>query len=368
LVSKIKAWGQALGFSQIGVAGVDLSAAEPGLSAWLAKGFHGDMAYMAAHGTKRARPAELVPGTVRVITARMDYLPTATPADWQAVEWQRLHQPTQAIVSVYARGRDYHKVMRSRLQRLCDQITAELGPLGYRVFTDSAPVLEAELARASGQGWRGKHTLVLNREAGSMFFLGEIFVDLALPIDAPTTSHCGHCTACLTVCPTQAIVAPYQLDARRCISYLTIEHAGPIPLALRPLMANRIYGCDDCQLVCPWNKFAQRSALPDFDARTGLVGAQLVTLFAWTEAQFLRYTEGSPIRRIGHERWLRNLAVALGNALRQCNPAAPSAPNACAHEQLALRAALLSRADHPSALVQEHVAWALAQAPQSETR
>lgn len=345
-MSKIQAWARELGFSQIGVAGVDLSSSEAGLSAWLAQGFHGDMAYMAAHGLKRARPAELVPGTVSVITARMDYLPAATPAGWQAVEFDRLNRPAEGIVSVYARGRDYHKVLRKRLQQLSDRIAGEVGPFGHRVFTDSAPVLEAELAARSGQGWRGKHTLLLSRDAGSMFFLGEIYVDLALPPTEPVTAHCGACNACITVCPTQAIVAPHRLDARRCISYLTIEHAGPIPLELRPLIGNRIYGCDDCQLVCPWNKFAQRSALPDFDERRGLAGSQLVTLFGWTEIDFLRWTEGSPIRRIGHERWLRNVAVAMGNALR-------------AGPDLGIIAALALRADHPSPLVREHVAWAL---------
>ncbi len=333
------------------MAGVDLKDAEPGLSAWLAAGFHGDMHYMAAHGLKRARPAELVPGTVRVITARMDYLPADTPEGWQTLELDRLERPSEAIVSVYARGRDYHKVMRSRLQKLSDQIAAALGPLGYRVFTDSAPVLEVELAGSSGQGWRGKHTLLLSREAGSMFFLGEIFVDMALPVTAPVAGHCGTCSACIDICPTQAIIAPYRLDARRCISYLTIEHAGPIPLELRPLMGNRIYGCDDCQLICPWNKFAQRSALPDFDARAGLAGSQLVELFGWSEETFLRFTEGSPIRRIGHERWLRNIAVALGNALRVLD----------AESARPLVNALDSRTDHPSALVREHVAWALDQ-------
>ncbi|MES2943404.1 MAG: tRNA epoxyqueuosine(34) reductase QueG, partial [Pseudomonadota bacterium] len=313
----MQTWARELGFSQIGVAGVDLSSAEPGLSAWLAAGFHGDMHYMAAHGLKRARPAELIPGTVSVITARMDYLPTSTPhSGWQDIEWSRLQRPSEAIVSVYARGRDYHKVMRSRLQKLGERIASHVEKIGHRAFTDSAPVLEAELAARSGQGWRGKHTLLLNREAGSMFFLGEIYVDLALPASQPVSAHCGSCSACITACPTQAIVAPHKLDARRCISYLTIEHDGPIPLEFRPLIGNRIYGCDDCQLACPWNKFAQRSALPDFDERQGLTGQQLVTLFAWTEDEFLRFTEGSAIRRIGHQRWLRNIAVAMGNALR----------------------------------------------------
>ena len=297
---------------------------------------------------KRARPAELVPGTVSVITARMDYLPSATPPGWQAVEFARLQRPAEGIVSVYARGRDYHKVLRARLQKLSERIARELGPFGHRVFTDSAPVLEAELAARSGQGWRGKHTLVLNREAGSMFFLGEIYVDLPLPASQPVTEHCGSCSACIEICPTQAIVAPGRLDARRCISSLTNEHHGPIPPELRPLIGNRIYGCDDCQLVCPWNKFAQRSALPDFDEREGLTGGQLVDLFGWSEQQFLRFTEGSPIRRIGHERWLRNIAVAMGNALSAADDAR-------------LRAALMARSGHPSALVREHVEWALGQ-------
>ena len=326
----------------------------------MAQGFHGDMGYMASHGLKRARPAELVPGTVRVITARMDYLPSATPPDWTAVELGRLARPTEGIVSVYARGRDYHKVLRARLQKLSERIAAEIGPLGFRVFTDSAPVLEAELAQRSGQGWRGKHTLLLNREAGSMFFLGEIYVDMALPLTEPVTPHCGSCTACIDVCPTQAIVAPHQLDARRCISYLTIEHAGPIPLELRPLIGNRIYGCDDCQLVCPWNKFAQRSALPDFDERKGLSGSQLTTLFGWSEEAFLRLTEGSPIRRIGHERWLRNIAVAMGNALRAgANEGLREGEGLLAGDAECLREALRARQVHPSALLQEHIAWAL---------
>jgi len=350
LVEQVRAWARELGFSQIGVAGVDLSSAEPGLLAWLSQGFHGDMAYMASHGLKRARPAELVPGTVSVLTARMDYLPRSTAGDWQALELQRLQHPQEGIVSVYARGRDYHKVLRSRLQKLSDRIAAHVGPLGYRVFTDSAPVLEAELAARSGQGWRGKHTLLLNREAGSLFFLGEIYLDVALPPSAPVTEHCGSCNACITVCPTQAIVAPHRLDARRCISYLTIEHAGAIPLELRPLIGNRIYGCDDCQLVCPWNKFAQRSALPDFDPREGLTGLHLVRLLAWTEEEFLQRTEGSPIRRIGHERWLRNVAVALGNALR-------GTAEEASHR--AMRAALQRLAEHPILLVREHVQWAL---------
>ncbi len=317
---------------------------------WLGRGFHGEMAYMAAHGLKRARPSELVPGTVSVITARMDYLSAGTSEHWQTIEFERLKRPTEGIVSVYARGRDYHKVMRQRLQKLSDRIAQHLGPFGHRVFTDSAPVLEAELAARSGQGWRGKHTLVLSREAGSMFFLGEIYVSLALPHSEPLSAHCGTCQACIEVCPTQAIVAPYRLDARRCISYLTIEHAGPIPLALRPLIGNRVYGCDDCQLTCPWNKYAQRSSLPDFDERLGLSGSQLVRLLAWSEAEFLRRTEGGPIRRIGHERWQRNIVVAMGNALRAGVPHA---------DQAGLRAALTQVHVAASDLLREHVQWAL---------
>ncbi|MEI8156332.1 MAG: tRNA epoxyqueuosine(34) reductase QueG [Burkholderiales bacterium] len=346
VVSQIQAFARELGFSQIGVASVDLSSAETGLLAWLQQGFHGDMAYMASHGLKRARPTELVPGTLSIITARMDYLPRATSDGWQTVEMARLSQPAEGIVSVYARGRDYHKVLRNRLQQLSDRVASLIGPFGHRVFTDSAPVLEAELAARSGQGWRGKHTLLLNREAGSLFFLGEIYVDVSLPVSEPVQAHCGTCTACIDVCPTRAIVAPHRLDARRCISYLTIEHAGAIPLEFREPMGNRIYGCDDCQLVCPWNKFAQRSVLPDFDPREGMSGQQLVVLFEWTEAEFLKRTEGSPIRRIGFDRWQRNVAVALGNALRQ---------------GVDVSAALRRQADHPSALVREHVLWALAQ-------
>jgi epoxyqueuosine reductase len=354
-IEQVRGWARELGFSQIGVAGVDLSSSEAGLSAWLAAGFDGEMHYMAAHGLKRARPAELVPGTVSVITARMDYLPAATPAgsgEWQAVEWSRLERPGEGIVSVYARGRDYHKVMRNRLQKLGEKIAAHGVQMGFRAFTDSAPVLEAELAARSGQGWRGKHTLILDRDGGSMFFLGEIYVDIDLPVTAPVAAHCGTCSACIDICPTQAIVAPHRLDARRCISYLTIEHAGPIPLELRPLMGNRIYGCDDCQLVCPWNKFARRSALPDFDERAGLSGQQLATLFDWQEADFLRLTEGSAIRRIGHARWLRNVAVAMGNALRRQDELPPGAANA-------IRASLAQRIDDADSIVREHVIWAL---------
>ncbi len=319
---------------------------------WLEQGFHGSMDYMAAHGLKRARPAELVPGTLSVITARMDYLSRARGESWQAVELARPRRVREGTVSLYARGRDYHKVLRSRLQKLQDRMADAVGPFGHRVFTDSAPVLEAELAVRSGQGWRGKHTLILNRDAGSLFFLGEIYVDLPLPESGPVAAHCGNCQACIDLCPTQAIIAPYRLDARRCISYLTIEHAGPIPAQLRPMIGNRIYGCDDCQLVCPWNKFARRSTLADFDERDGLNGRPLEQLLDWSEEDFLRITEGSPIRRIGHARWLRNVAVALGNALRE------AAPGFC--DETA-RAALARRLDHPDALVREHVTWALSQ-------
>ncbi len=348
LLAQVRAWAQELGFSQIGVAGVDLAGAEPGLLAWLAAGWHGEMGYMAAHGLKRARPAGLVPGTVSVITARMDYLPRAAPEGWQAIEWRRIADPAQATVSIYARGRDYHKVIRARLQTLAERIAATIGPYGHRVFTDSAPLLEGELAARSGIAWRGKHTLALHREAGSMFFLGEICVDIALPLAEPASAHCGECRACLDICPTQAIVAPYRLDARRCISYLTIEHPGPIPVELRPSIGNRIYGCDDCQLVCPWNKFARRSTLPDFDAREPLASPTLLELWAWRESDFLRRTEGSPIRRIGYARWRRNLAVALGNALR-------------AGADGGVRQALGQALASTDSFVAEHVAWALQQ-------
>ena len=348
LLLQLRAWASELGFSQIGVADVNMPEAEAGLQAWLLNGFHGDMAYMQVHGVKRARPAELVPGTVRVITARMNYLPADTADGWQNVEWRRLADPTAGTVSVYARGRDYHKVLRARLQALADRLAGVVGPFGHRVFTDSAPVMEVALAAKSGIGWRGKHTLALHRDAGSMFFLGEIYVDLPLPLTPPTDASCGSCSACIDVCPTRAIIAPYTLDARRCISYLTIEHAGPIAVELRPLMGNRIYGCDDCQLVCPWNKYAVLATLPDFDAREPLTDATLLQLWRWSEADFLRHTEGSAIRRIGFERWQRNLAVGLGNALR-------------AKDDAEIRAALQTRRDAASPLVREHIEWALAQ-------
>ena len=313
---------------------------------------------MARHGPKRARPAELVPGTVSVISARMDYLPRAAPTDWAALERARLGQPRQAVVSVYARGRDYHKVLRRRLQQLAERLESAVGPVGHRVFTDSAPVLEVELATRAGLAWRGKHTLALARDAGSTFFLGELFVDLALPTDVPVSAHCGRCSACLGACPTGAIVAPYRLDARRCISYLTIEHPGPIPLELRPLIGNRIYGCDDCQLVCPWNKFARTSPLPDFDEREGLGGSGLLALWRWSEAEFLRRTEGSAIRRIGWTRWRRNLAVALGNAWRETG-----ALDVHAALQAACSPTAADDAPAGAAMLREHIDWALAQRP-----
>jgi epoxyqueuosine reductase len=337
LATAIKSWGTALGFQAVGIADADLGAAEARLAEWLARGFHGEMDYMARHGAKRARPAALVPGTLRVISARMDYQPAAAGAE------ATLADRSKAYVSRYALGRDYHKVLRARLQRLADRIETEVGGFGYRVFTDSAPVMEVELATRAGLGWRGKHTLALTRDAGSFFFLGEIYTDLALPVDRPITEHCGTCERCIEACPTGAIVAPYQLDARRCISYLTIELKGSIPESLRPLVGNRVYGCDDCQLVCPWNKYAQTSAEPDFAVRHGLDAASLAELFEWSEEAFHARLAGSAIHRIGYERWSRNLAVGLGNA--------PTTP--------AVVAALRARADDPSALVREHVAWAL---------
>ena len=346
LALAIKSWGRELGFQAVGIAGTDLSRAEARLAAWLERGWHGEMDYMARHGSRRSRPGELVPGTLRVIACRMNYV--AQPGDG----WAELAEPSHAYVALYARGRDYHRLLRSRLQKLAERITAETGEFGYRVFTDSAPVMEVELAAKAGLGWRGKHTLLLSREAGSYFFLGEIYTDLPLPEDPPAGEHCGTCSKCIEVCPTQAIRGPYSLDARRCISYLTIELKGPIPLDLRPLIGNRVYGCDDCQLACPWNSFAQVSEEADFAVRNGLDAASLVELFAWTEAQFGERMAGSAIRRIGYERWLRNLAVGLGNARRPPSPATGDA---------AIDAALRARTDHPSALVREHVNWALEQ-------
>lgn len=340
LALQIKQWGQELGFQQVGIADTELKQAEVHLHNWLTNNFHGEMDYMQRHGLKRSRPAILEPGTRRVISVRMDYLPE--PAANMA---QRLEDSASAYISRYALGRDYHKLMRNRLQKLAEKIQTEIGPFGYRAFVDSAPVLEKALAEKAGLGWIGKHSNLINRQAGSWFFLGEIYTDLPLPADSLVSSHCGDCSACLDICPTQAIVAPYQVDARRCVSYLTIELHGPIPAALRPLISNRIYGCDDCQLVCPWNRFAKLSAEQDFRPRHHLDTEQLLIVFAWTEAEFLAKTEGSAIRRIGHQRWLRNIAVALGNA-----PASEPVIDA-----------LKARLPDASELVREHVLWALHQ-------
>ena len=339
LTERIKTWSRELGFQQTGIAGIALAEDEKHLHDWLAQGQHGEMDYMARHGDKRSRPDELVPGTLRVISVRMDY---GTGDD--AAAWATLEHGERAYVARYALGRDYHKVMRNRLQKLADRIAGDIGPFGYRAFVDSAPVLERALARDAGLGWIGKHSCLINKDAGSWFFLGEIYTDLPLPVDAPASAHCGTCTRCIQVCPTGAIVAPYRVDARRCISYLTIELKEAIPEELRPLIGNRVFGCDDCQLACPWNKFAVRSDEADFRVRNGLDQAGLVDLFAWDETQFLQRTEGSAIRRTGYEGWLRNIAVALGNA--------GTSPQVVA--------SLESRREHSSALVREHVAWALA--------
>ena len=338
LAQSIKDWGRELGFQQVGIAGLDPGEHEQHLERWLAAGYQGEMDYMAAHGRKRSHPDELVPGTRRVVSLRMDYLPGDT------LMAQRLGEREKAYVSRYALGRDYHKLIRKRLQQLAERIQQQIGPFGYRAFVDSAPVLEKAIAEQAGLGWIGKNTLVLNRQAGSYFFLGELFVDLPLPVDAAHGSeHCGRCTACLDICPTAAFVGPYVLDARRCISYLTIELKGPIPLELRPLIGNRVFGCDDCQMVCPWNRFARPSTQADFQPRHHLDNVELAALFRWDETEFLSRTEGSPLRRAGYERWLRNLAVGLGNA--------PST--------LTVLEALRARREDPSALVREHVAWAL---------
>ncbi len=340
LAVDIKAWGRELGFQHLGIADTDLGDAETHLLNWLGRGRHGEMAYMATHGTRRSRPQELIPGTQRVILARMDYLPQGS-RESETV----LNHPDLGFVSRYALGRDYHKVLRRRLHKLAERIQHAVGSFAYRVFTDSAPVLEKALAEKAGLGWIGKHTNLIHRETGSWFFLGELYTDLPLPVDTPAENHCGTCRACLDVCPTRAIVAPYELDARRCISYLTIELRGSIPVELRPLMGNRIYGCDDCQIICPWNRFARTTNERDFAPRHGLDAPALAALFAWSEAEFLKRTEGSAIRRIGYECWLRNIAVALGNA--------PTSD--------AVLTALKARSRHPSALVREHVRWALQQ-------
>jgi len=344
LALDIKQWGRELGFQQLGITDTSLDEDEIHLMNWLRAGRHGKMTYMSVHGVKRSRPENLVPGTLRIISARMDYLPQE-----DSDPEQLLREYTMAYVSRYALGRDYHKVLRTRLQRLANKIELVTGPIGYRVFVDSAPVLEKALAQKAGLGWIGKHTNLINHSAGSWFFLGELYTNLPLPVDSPVENHCGTCQSCIEICPTQAIVAPYQLDARRCISYLTIELRASIPVELRPLIGNRIYGCDDCQLVCPWNRFARHTGESDFQPRHGLNAMQLVDLLAWSENEFLQYTEGSAIRRIGFECWLRNIAVALGNA------------GGNAETKVNIMNALKSRLDYPSELVREHVQWALSQ-------
>lgn len=340
IAAKLKSTARDYGFQQLAITDTELTVAGRQLCEWLEQGLHGEMAYMASHGSKRYRPAENIPGTVRVLSVRMDYFP---PGIRQAEDV--LHDPHAAYISRYALGRDYHKLLRKRLVGLAERLAELAGPHQYRVFVDSAPVMEKPLAAKAGLGWQGKHTNLLSRDAGSWFFLGEIYTDLPLPIDQPGSNHCGDCTRCLDICPTQAIIAPYRLDARRCISYLTIELAGSIPVSLRKGIGNRIYGCDDCQLVCPWNRFARHTAETDFSARHQLDDISLMTLFCWDEAEFLHKTEGTAIRRINHHRWLRNIAVALGNA-------PPSAD---------ITRLLTSRLDHPSAMVREHIQWALAE-------
>lgn len=345
LSADIKRWGLALGFDHIGITDTHLQEAEADHQAWIAKGFHGEMDYMAKHGVKRTRPAELVPNTLRVISARLDYLPPQA-SDAAMI----MQQKEKAFISRYAMGRDYHKVMRNKLQKLSEKIESELKKthyedFSYRVFTDSAPVLEVALAEKAGLGWRGKHTLLINKNRGSWFFLGEIYTNLPLTIDTPAANHCGTCTNCIDICPTQAITAPYEVDARRCISYLTIELKTSIPLEFRPLIGNRVYGCDDCQLTCPWNKFAEVTKEPDFAVKNGLDDISLVECFSWSEDMFKSKMAGSAIYRIGYEQWLRNIAVGLGNA----------------KTTLEIVNALASRINDASALVREHVAWALAQ-------
>ncbi|MBJ89265.1 MAG: tRNA epoxyqueuosine(34) reductase QueG [Woeseia sp.] len=340
LAANIKRWGRELGFQQVGISDVDLSRAEKLLETWLEKGFHGEMSYMSEHGQKRSRPEQLIPGTLSVISVRINYLP-----DEEDDLVELLDHPDRAYISRYALGRDYHKVLRGRLKKLAKTIEKNIGPHGYRVFVDSAPVLEKPLAQKAGLGWIGKHTNLINRDAGSWFFLGELFVDIPLPPDIPEIEHCGSCRKCIDICPTNAIVAPYELDARRCISYLTIELKGDIPIEFRPLIGNRIYGCDDCQLYCPWNKFAEPTGEKDFSPRNDLNSISLIALFEWTETEWKKKTEGSAIRRISYEQWLRNIAVALGNA----------------KSSEKVIAALRSRLETDSEMVRNHVQWALDQ-------
>lgn len=345
LAAKIKQWGKEFGFAEVGITDIDLSEHEAQLQRWLDKGYHGEMSYMAAHGMKRARPAELVPGTQRIISVKMNYLPT------EASFAKALANKDTAYISRYALGRDYHKVIRNKLKKLGQKIEQEVGQLGFRPFVDSAPVLERQLAEKAGLGWRGKNSLLINKQAGSWFFLGELFVDLPLPVDEPNNEEgCGKCTACLTLCPTGAIVEPYVVDARKCISYLTIELQGPIPEQYRPLLGNRVYGCDDCQLVCPWNRFGQLTSEDDFAPRKNLKDQELITLFNWNEETFLKNTEGSPIRRIGFERWQRNLAVGLGNA---------------PFSAVIIETLEKAKSDS-SELVKEHIEWALKQQRQKQ--
>ncbi|MBK7491627.1 MAG: tRNA epoxyqueuosine(34) reductase QueG [Nitrosomonas sp.] len=348
LAAAIKTWGKELGFHDVRIADAqaDMSVVESGLFQWLAQGYHGDMDYMAKHGTKRTRPAELEPGTQRVVSVCMNYAPPAVKNSWDVI-----HDGDRAFISRYALGRDYHKVIRARLQKLADRITSEVGTFQYRVFSDSAPVMEVAWAQKSGLGWRGKHTLLLNRQAGSMFFLGEMYIDLPLPVDDAVGDYCGSCTRCIDICPTQAIIGPYQVDARRCISYLTIELKDSIPEPLRPLIGNRIYGCDDCQLVCPWNKFAKITQENDFHVRNGLDEVSLIELFGWDQATFEAKLAGSAIRRIGHTQWLRNIAVGLGNAPYSAE----------------IVSALQARVNDPSDMLREHVQWALQQQDQKRT-
>ena len=340
LAADIKAWGKALGFAEIGITDTDLSDAEKNYQKWVKKGFHGEMDYMVKHGTKRTRPSELIPNTIRIISARLDYLPPNAKDSWEVI-----NQNEQAFISRYALGRDYHKVMRSKLQKLCDKIQKVTENIEYRAFTDSAPVLEVALAEKSGLGWRGKHTLLINKNHGSWFFLGEIYTNLPLPIDQPASNHCGTCSACIDICPTKAITAPYQVDARRCISYLTIELKTSIPIEFRPLIGNRVYGCDDCQLICPWNKFAQNTLETDFAVRHGLDDVNLVTCFSWSEDEFKQKMAGSAIYRIGYNQWLRNIAIGLGNAKSSSE----------------VINALNNRLNNTSNMVKEHIEWALSQ-------